>query len=75
MYLMESKDGERMNVPPDKLQEFLDKGWRVILSPQDNKAVVVNQPIVEEVVSAEPDAETGEETESSATKKPRGKRS
>lgn len=28
--LMESKDGERMNVPGDRVAEFEGKGWKVI---------------------------------------------
>lgn len=45
-YLME-RAGERMNVSPDKLAEYLADGWKVLKSPDENKAVVVDQPVVE----------------------------
>lgn len=46
-YLME-RAGERMNVSPDKLAEYLANGWKVLKTPDENKAVVVvDQPVVE----------------------------
>lgn len=45
-YLME-RAGERMNVSPDKLAEYLSDGWNVLKTPEENKAVVVDQAVVE----------------------------
>lgn len=46
-YLMECNN-ERMNVTPDKLDEYLAAGWKVLKTPQENKKVVVqDQPVVE----------------------------
>lgn len=48
--------GERMNVSPDKLAEYLANGWKVLKTPDENKAVVVvDQPLVE--IPEIPDAE------------------
>lgn len=49
--------GERMNVTPDKLAEYLAGGWKVLKTPEENKAVaVVGQPLVEIPESEEPEA-------------------
>lgn len=44
-YLME-RGPEKMNVSIDKLAEYLADGWRVVKTPEENKAVVVDQPVV-----------------------------
>ena len=53
MYLME-KNGEQMNVPPDKLDAYLQAGWKVLKTPDQNQNVVVNQPVAVETGTAEP---------------------
>lgn len=45
-YLME-KGPATMNVAENKLAEYLADGWKIVKSPEENKAVVVNQPVVE----------------------------
>lgn len=46
-YLME-RFGERMNVSPDKLDEYLADGWKILKAPDENRNVVVkDQPVVE----------------------------
>lgn len=58
-YLME-KDGGKMNVTPDKLDEYLAEGWIVLKTPQENK----QPPVVEQEVPEEPEmAEEPEEPE------------
>lgn len=43
-YLME-RGPATMNVKPDKLQEYLAAGWKVLKTPEENKhVVVVDQP-------------------------------
>lgn len=59
-YLME-RNGERMNVTLDKYQEYLDGGWKVLKTPQENRTVVVqDQPVVPipDVVAVETDNPT-----------------
>lgn len=53
-YLME-RAGERMNVPATKLEKFLADGWKVIKMPDENRAVVVDQPLVEIPEMEEPE--------------------
>lgn len=62
-YLME-RAGERMNVTPDKMAEYLANGWKVLKTPDENKAVVVDQPVVE--IPDEP-----ESAEAPSVKRPR----
>ena len=45
-YLM-GRGHATMNVKPDKLQEYLADGWKVLKAPDENKHVVVDQPVVE----------------------------
>ena len=43
--LMEAKDGERMNVPSKKVDEFIENGWKVIeIVPETVMPATVQTP-------------------------------
>jgi len=52
LYLME-REGAQMNVPPDKLDAYLEKGWKILKTPQENKNQVVDQPVAADPVAVE----------------------
>jgi hypothetical protein len=35
-----------MNVSPDKLAEYLADGWKMVKTPEENKTVLINEPVV-----------------------------
>jgi hypothetical protein len=81
-YLME-RFGERMNVTPDKLAEYLADGWKILKAPADNKNVVVkDQPVVEipdapvvpNVQAEDPKGQSVEEVVEKIGKRSRGKK-
>jgi len=71
-----------MNVTPDKLDEYLADGWKILKPPAENKNVVVDQPVVEfpdvpevpNVQAEEPKGQSVEEVVEKIGKRSRGKK-
>ena len=74
-YLM-GRGPATMNVTPDKLNEYLADGWKVLKAPEENKHVVVVQEVPKEPESSgEPaTAVSAEEAVEKIGKRGRGKR-
>lgn len=74
-YLM-GRGPATMNVTPDKLNEYLADGWKVLKSPEENKHVVVTQEVLKDTESSgEPEtAVSVEEAVEKIGKRGRGKR-
>lgn len=60
-----------MNVTPDKLDEYLADGWKILKPPAENKNVVVtDQPVVE--IPEVPEVPEAPEVANVQAKEPKG---